>query len=190
MSETRVIKKYPNRRLYDTAISSYITLEDVRRLIVDNIKVEIIEARTKQVITHNTLMQILLEQEDGDKQIFSTDILQKIICCYKGNMQNVLGHIFTQSVDFFNQQQQILSDNLSKNGDDFSVEQPLSFVNKFSEENIVAWEQLQKNWVENFNKETLNLETAEKQTTELSENVVTAENVLPASTVENTENRE
>lgn len=82
MSETRIIKKYPNRRLYDTAISSYITLEDTRRLVLEGLDIQVIDARTKNDITHGTLLQILVDQEDKQSPIFSNQDLQKLIRCY------------------------------------------------------------------------------------------------------------
>ena len=64
MSEPRVIKKYPNRRLYDTAISSYITLEDVKQLVLERAEFHVIDARTNTDITHGILLQIISEQEE------------------------------------------------------------------------------------------------------------------------------
>ena len=78
MSEKRIIKKYPNRRLYDTAISSYITLENVRQLIVEDVDVQVLDARTKNDITRNTLLQIITECEETTPPLFSTEVLQAL----------------------------------------------------------------------------------------------------------------
>lgn len=79
MSDKRIIKKYPNRRLYDTAISSYVTLEDIKRLILDNFAILVVDAKTQQDITHNTLLQIILEQESQETPLFSNQILEQLI---------------------------------------------------------------------------------------------------------------
>jgi polyhydroxyalkanoate synthesis repressor PhaR len=79
MSEKRIIKKYPNRRLYDTAISSYVTLEDVRRLILENVALQVMDVKSQADITHNTLLQIILDQESKGSRLFSTEILEQLI---------------------------------------------------------------------------------------------------------------
>ena len=78
MSDTRVIKKYPNRRLYDTEISSYITLGDVRELILEHVLFQVIDAKSKKDITRSILLQIILEQEEDGEPIFSTPVLEQI----------------------------------------------------------------------------------------------------------------
>ena len=62
-TKTRLIKKYPNRRLYDTELGVYITLEDIKKLVIDQIDFQIIDARSKKDLTHSTLLQIISEQE-------------------------------------------------------------------------------------------------------------------------------
>ena len=97
MSETRIIKKYPNRRLYDTAISSYITLEDARRLVLDGLDIQVVDARTKSDITHSTLLQILVHEEEKHQPIFSNTDLQKIIRCYGNTRQNAAAEMISTS---------------------------------------------------------------------------------------------
>ena len=65
MSEPRIIKKYPNRRLYDTEVSSYVTLEDVRNLVLQEIPFQIRDARTNEDLTRSILLQIIMEQGGG-----------------------------------------------------------------------------------------------------------------------------
>lgn len=99
MSEIRIIKKYPNRRLYDTAISSYITLEDARRLVLDGLDIQVVDARTKADITHSTLLQILVHEEEKHQPIFSNSDLQKIIRCYGNTRQNVAAEFISTGFD-------------------------------------------------------------------------------------------
>ena len=73
MSEAaRIIKKYPNRRLYDTVTSSYITLEDVKKLVLENVEFKVEDAKTKEDLTRTILLQIILDEEsgNGDGQIY------------------------------------------------------------------------------------------------------------------------
>src|SRR5690606_40011812 len=77
MAQVRIIKKYPNRRLYDTEISSYITLEDVRQLIVEGEEVLVRDARTGADLTRVVLMQIIAEQEPQEEPIFTNALDRK-----------------------------------------------------------------------------------------------------------------
>ncbi len=78
-NDVRIIKKYPNRRLYDTEISSYITLEDVRQLVLESQPFVVIDARSKKNITRSILLQIIFEQEEDGEPIFSTNTLEEIV---------------------------------------------------------------------------------------------------------------
>lgn len=79
MKETRIIKKYPNRRLYDMTTSAYITLEDIKKMVIDHIPIKIIDAKSEEDITNSALLQIILEQEARGFPLLSTEILQNII---------------------------------------------------------------------------------------------------------------
>ncbi|MDD9981253.1 MAG: polyhydroxyalkanoate synthesis repressor PhaR, partial [Gammaproteobacteria bacterium] len=75
MSEPRIIKKYPNRRLYDTEVSRYVTLEDVRSLVLQEIPFQIRDARTNEDLTRSILLQIIMEQEADGEPMFSEQVL-------------------------------------------------------------------------------------------------------------------
>ena len=79
MSHVRIIKKYPNRRLYDTEISSYVTLEDVRQLILDREDFIVRDARTGTDITRGVLLQIIAEHDDAGPQVFTNALLTEVI---------------------------------------------------------------------------------------------------------------
>src|SRR5213075_3275104 len=92
MSETpRTIKKYPNRRLYDTANSGYITLVDVKQMVLDNIDFQVIDAKTGEDLTRAILLQIILEEEAGGMPMFSSEMLAQMIRFYGHAMQGVMG---------------------------------------------------------------------------------------------------
>lgn len=150
MSEYRVIKKYPNRRLYDTVISSYITLEDVRRLIMDQVAIKVIDARTQDDITHSTLLQIIIDQEETGPSLFTTDSLQQLIRSYGGTMQQMLGKMFEQGVNLFSEQQQMFKKQSSEGFAATAQKDPLQLMAEYSQKQIQQWQQLQQQWVKAF----------------------------------------
>ncbi|MBK69638.1 MAG: polyhydroxyalkanoate synthesis repressor PhaR [Legionellales bacterium] len=79
---SRIIKKYPNRRLYDTKLSKYITLESVKKLVVENEKFIIEDTKSKKNLTKNILLQIISEQEENTKPLFSSELLFHFIRFY------------------------------------------------------------------------------------------------------------
>jgi polyhydroxyalkanoate synthesis repressor PhaR len=103
MSEAvRIIKKYPNRRLYDTTTSIYITLADVKKLVLENIDFKVEDAKSKEDLTRSILLQIILEEESGDGvPMFSSDVLSKIIRFYGNAMQGMMGSYIEQNLQTF-----------------------------------------------------------------------------------------
>ncbi len=97
----RIIKKYPNRRLYDTATSGYITLADVRQMVVENTAFQVRDAKSNEEITRQILLQIILEEEAAGVPMFSNDMLAQMIRFYATAMQGVVGGIFEQNVRAF-----------------------------------------------------------------------------------------
>ncbi len=140
MSEPRVIKKYPNRRLYDTTISSYITLEDVKRLVIEQVAIRVIDARTQDDITHNTLLQIIIEQEENGPPLFTTPILQQMIRFYGGSMHPFFSQMFEQGMKLFTEQQTQLG----------QEQDPLNLMSQMTSQNISQWQQLQSQWMHSF----------------------------------------
>lgn len=163
MSEPRVIKKYPNRRLYDTTISSYITLEDVKRLVVEQVAIKVIDARSQDDITHSTLLQIIIEQEESGPPLFSTPILQQMIRFYGGAMHPLFSQIFEQGMQLFTEQQAALS----------QEHDPLNMMSHLTQQSISQWQQLQNQWVQSF--------MARQTHKEDASSVVEAEDPQPAT---------
>ncbi len=87
----RIIKKYPNRRLYDTRTSSYITLTEVKRLVMDREPFEVRDAKTGEDITRSILLQIILEEEASGSPMFTAPVLESLIRFYGNAMQGLLG---------------------------------------------------------------------------------------------------
>lgn len=98
---SRLIKKYPNRRLYDTHASSYITLVDVKQLVLEHEDFKVIDSKTEEDITRSILLQIILEEESGQGPIFTANALAQIIRFYGTTMQGVMGHYIEQNIQAF-----------------------------------------------------------------------------------------
>ena len=97
----RVIKKYPNRRLYDTETSTYITLTDVRQLVMDSAHFVVVDAKTSDDLTRSILLQIILEEESGGAPMFTEAVLANIIRFYGNAMQSFMGAYLEKNVQGF-----------------------------------------------------------------------------------------
>jgi polyhydroxyalkanoate synthesis repressor PhaR len=100
-SQGRVIKKYPNRRLYDTETSTYITLTDVRQLVMDSTHFVVVDAKTNDDLTRSILLQIILEEESGGAPMFTEAVLANIIRFYGNAMQSFMGAYLEKNVQGF-----------------------------------------------------------------------------------------
>jgi polyhydroxyalkanoate synthesis repressor PhaR len=98
MSEPRVIKKYPNRRLYDTVESRYITLADIRRLVVERIDFVVVDKKNNADITRSILLQVIAEQEQLAEPILSQDFMVNVIRAYGTSTQSQVSVHLEQSL--------------------------------------------------------------------------------------------
>ena len=112
MSEPRVIKKYPNRRLYDTVESRYITLADIRRLVMDKVEFVVIDKKSQDDITRSILLQVIAEQEHTGEPLMSQDFLSQVIRSYGGAMQSFVGAYLEQSLKLLSSQQQQIREHM------------------------------------------------------------------------------
>jgi len=140
MSHVRIIKKYPNRRLYDTEISSYVTLEDVRQLIVDREDFLVRDTRTGNDITRSVLMQIIAEHEEHGQPIFTTELLRQVIRFRGDSMQGFLGNFLERSLQFFLEQQQTLRGQIGQ----LVGQAPWALLNQLAERNLDLWRAFQQ----------------------------------------------
>lgn len=101
MSEPRIIKKYPNRRLYDTVESRYITLADIRRLVIDRIEFIVIDKKSQEDITRGILLQVIADQEESGEPLMSRDFLSQLIRSYGSATPGVIGSYLEQSLKLF-----------------------------------------------------------------------------------------
>jgi polyhydroxyalkanoate synthesis repressor PhaR len=111
MSDPRVIKKYPNRRLYDTVESRYITLADVRRLVVERIEFIVVDKKNNADITRSILLQVIAEQEHLAEPVLSQEFMLGVIRLYGTPMQSQVSPLLeSQLKQLTNQQQQAVRD--------------------------------------------------------------------------------
>ncbi len=106
----RVIKKYPNRRLYDTDTSSYITLVEVKQLVLDNEPFVVRDAKTSEDLTRSILLQIILEEEAGGAPMFTEAALANMIRFYGNAMQGFMGNYLEKNVQAFTDMQAKLAE--------------------------------------------------------------------------------
>ncbi|MEO8060431.1 MAG: polyhydroxyalkanoate synthesis repressor PhaR [Burkholderiales bacterium] len=97
----RILKKYPNRRLYDTQLSSYITLADVKAMVLSGEHFEVRDAKTGEDLTRSILLQIILEEETGGVPIFSAPMLSQLIRFYGHSMQGMMGSYLEKNLQTF-----------------------------------------------------------------------------------------
>ncbi len=107
---SRLIKKYPNRRLYDTRTSAYITLADVKQLVLENEDFRVIDAKSEVDLTRSILLQIILEEEASGAPLFSSQMLSQIIRFYGHAMQGMMGTYLEKSMVAFVEVQQKFQD--------------------------------------------------------------------------------
>jgi len=112
---TRLIKKYPNRRLYDTETSTYITLADVKQLVLQNEKFEVVDAKSQEDLTRSILLQIILEEEAGGVPMFTSPMLAHMIRFYGNAMQGMMGMYLEKNIQAFIDIQEKMKDQLGDN---------------------------------------------------------------------------
>ncbi len=142
MDKKRIIKKYPNRRLYDTEESRYITLEDIKKLVLENKAFVVKDTKTDQDLTRMILLQIIIEQEDDNDPLFSTQSLSHIIRFYGNTFQTVASDYLQKSVDLFVQQQKQFQSMTSMDPVD-----PIDTLTKLTEQNMAMWKNIQKSFL-------------------------------------------
>ena len=125
MADERIIKKYPNRRLYDTEISKYITVADVRSLVMKGVNFRVVDTTNEEDITRVILLQIMLEEESVGRPLFTANMLAQIIRFYGGTLQGLFARYLEQSLDVFAKQQSQVRETLAKD--------PLEAVTRKSE---------------------------------------------------------
>src|SRR3954471_24626321 len=112
--QLRLIKKYPNRRLYDTKTSSYITLADVKQMVLKQEEFKVVDAKSGDELTRQILLQIILEEESGGMPLFSSDLLSQLIRAYGNAMQGMMGTYLERNIRAFQDLQKTLTEQSQK----------------------------------------------------------------------------
>lgn len=146
MSDPRVIKKYPNRRLYDTEESRYITLADVKDLVVNDIAFVIIDKKTGDDITRSILLQVISEQEQQGEAILSQDFLSEIIRAYGTAVPDFMKSYLEQSLNMFLQQQEFMRGQVKR----VVGVDPLSAMTDMTQQNMRRLLSLQEELLKRF----------------------------------------
>lgn len=146
MSEPRIIKKYPNRRLYDTTVSSYITLRSVKKLVLERTEFNVIDSRTNTDITRNILLQIISEQEEQGNPIFTTEVLAHIIRFYGDTLQGMMGSYLEKSLQAFVDQQHLFKEQMRN----IIGNNPLSMITELVEHNLSLWQSVNERLLQNY----------------------------------------
>lgn len=135
----RIIKKYPNRRLYDTEISKYITLEDVKNLVLKGVTFCVKDVKTDEDLTRSILLQIISEQEHNGEPLLSTESLTQLIRFYGNAYQSVLADYLEKSLEIFTKQQKDFQEGFNKavQGSPFDVMQSMT------KKNMEMWQDIQ-----------------------------------------------
>lgn len=144
--EPRLIKKYPNRRLYDTAVSRYITLEEVKDLVLDGDDFVVIDKKSGKDITRSILLQVISEQEEGADPMFSKDYLRQVIRFYGDSVQSSVSNYMEHSMEYFVEQRHQLQDRLRELVD----HNPISRLRDVArEDSQKAWQKIRKEVLDN-----------------------------------------
>jgi len=144
MSKPRIIRKYANRRLYDTEASRHINKEDVRKLIASGEDVRIVDEGSGDDMTRSVLLQLVAEQELGGQPVLSDQMLTQIIRFYDHPMQGMLGSYLQQSFDSFLQQQSTLQEQMQE----MITSGPFAVMTDVAKQNMEAWQAMQKAFLE------------------------------------------
>ena len=136
----RTLKKYPNRRLYDTSQSCYVTIDNVRDLVLGHERFRVVDSKSGEDLTRSILLQIIMEQEnDAGEHVLTNEVLQHLIRFYGSGMQTNMAHFLEQSISFFLNQQEAMQDQVRSV---IGTNSPIGMFQKMAEGNMKLWESM------------------------------------------------
>jgi polyhydroxyalkanoate synthesis repressor PhaR len=145
MSNERLIKKYANRRLYDSTESRHVTLEDIRKMIVSGAKVKVVDDKSGEDLTRAVLLQVIAEQDQYGTPVLSTELLEAIIRFYGNPVQEMLTKYMEQSVGTLVRQQETMRAEMSK-----ALAGPMAPLAEFARQNMDQWSKIQASMLSAF----------------------------------------
>ena len=146
MNKARIIKKYPNRRLYDTKESRYVTLSDIRRLVVEKVDFIVRDCKSDTDITRSILLQVITEQEQQGDSVMTRDFLSQVIRSYDKVVPEFAADYLEESMKFFMAQQKSLRRQISR----MAGIDPFSAVAEMAQNNVARWKALQEEVMQRF----------------------------------------
>lgn len=146
MKSARIITKYPNRRLYDTEESRYVTLADIRKLVTKRIDFIVRDRRSGEDITRSILLQVITEQEQQGESVMSQDFLSQVIRSYDKVVPEFASDYLEESMEFFMTQQQNLRKQICK----VVGLDPFAAVADMAQKNFARWKLLQEEVLQRF----------------------------------------
>ena len=146
MSTAHMITKYPNRRLYDNCSSRYVTLRDVRNLVLSKTEFSVIDRKSGKDITRSVLLQVIADQEKQGEAVMSRDFLAQVIRSYGNVVPGIAAEYLEQSMKFFLTQQQ----NFRKQVRRVVGSDPFATVADLAQKNIARWKALQDEVLRRF----------------------------------------
>lgn len=139
----RILRKYTNRRLYDTSRSCYVTLEDVKELVLSAEPFQVQDSKTGQDLTRNILMQIISEQEaEGHGTLLTNQVLQQLIRFYGDSMQGMMSQYLEQSIAAFLEHQDRIRDQMKTM---MGAANPLTMMTRMADQNMAMWNMFNPN---------------------------------------------
>jgi polyhydroxyalkanoate synthesis repressor PhaR len=145
MSNERVIKKYANRRLYDSTESRHVTLDDIRKMIVSGAKVKVVDDKSGEDLTRAVLLQVIAEQDQFGTPVLSTELLESIIRFYGNPVQEMLTRYMEQSVAALARQQDAMRAEMTK-----ALAGPMAPLADFARQNMEQWSKIQASMMSAF----------------------------------------
>jgi polyhydroxyalkanoate synthesis repressor PhaR len=143
VSEPRIIKKYPNRRLYDTEVSRYITIADLKKRIIDGVDLEVVDASSGENITRSVLLQIITEQESTGQPLFTTDVLTQMIRNYGSSTQETFASYITQCMELFVSNQEKFQQQVTQ----VMTGNPVEAMTELTRKNMEIWKDVQESFM-------------------------------------------
>jgi len=145
MSNERLIKKYANRRLYDSTESRHVTLEDIRKMIVSGAKVKVVDDKSGEDLTRAVLLQVIAEKDQYGTPVLSTELLEAIIRFYGNPVQEMLTKYMEQSVGTLVRQQETMRAEMTK-----ALAGPMAPLAEFARQNMDQWSKIQASMMSAF----------------------------------------
>jgi polyhydroxyalkanoate synthesis repressor PhaR len=138
MQQERLIRKYSNRRLYDTSGSRHVTLDDLRQLIAAGERIKVIDDKSGEDLTRSVLLQIISEQEQFGLPVLGSELLEMIIRFNGGPMQGLLSRYLEQAFTTMLRQQEAMQSEMAK-----ALQTPFAPLTELARKNMEMWEQMQ-----------------------------------------------